>query len=80
MKLVLVGLYCGPLLTLKSPLAHTQAKTCGSGNRVSGFRVSGDPLYLGYITFANATLYKNSNFVHVLPIKILKTTLKSRIF
>ena len=38
MKLVLVGLYCGPLLTLISSLT---AKNCGSGNRVSGFHVSG---------------------------------------
>ena len=36
MKLVLVGLYCGPLLTLIPPL--TQAK-----KRVSDFRVSGGP-------------------------------------
>ena len=44
MKLVLVGLYCGPLLTLISPLT---AKNCGSGNRVSGFHVSGGPPVLG---------------------------------
>ena len=41
MKLVLVGLYCGPLLTLIPPL--TQAKKRVSGNRVSDFRVSGGP-------------------------------------
>ena len=43
MKFVLVGLYCGPLLTLKSSLARTYAKKHGIGNGVSGFRVSGGP-------------------------------------
>ena len=43
MKLVLVGLYCGPLLTLIPPLTRTYAKTRGSGSRVSDFRVSGGP-------------------------------------
>ena len=43
MKLVLVGLYCGPLLTLIPPLTRTQAKNRGSGNRDSDFRVSGGP-------------------------------------
>ena len=42
MKLVLVGLYCGPLLTLIPPL--TQAKKHVSGNRVSNFRVSVSPV------------------------------------
>ena len=41
MKLVLVGLYCGPLLTLIPPLTRTYAKNRVSGNRVSDFRVSG---------------------------------------
>ena len=41
MKLVLVGLYCGPLLTLIPPLTRTQAKKRVSGNRVSDFHVSG---------------------------------------
>ena len=40
-EFVLVGLYCGPLLTLIPP--RTQAKKRGSGNRVSDFRVSGGP-------------------------------------
>ena len=35
MKLVLVGLYCGPLLMLIPPLTRTEAKNRGSGNRVS---------------------------------------------
>ena len=43
MKLVLVGLYCGPLLTLIPPLTRTQAKNHGRGNRVGDFRVSGGP-------------------------------------
>ena len=43
MKLVLVGLYCGPLLTLIPPLTRTYAKKRVSGNRVSDFRVSGGP-------------------------------------
>ena len=43
MKFVLVGLYCGPLLTLIPPLTCTQAKNRVSGNRVSDFRVSGGP-------------------------------------
>ena len=42
MKLVLVELYCGPLLTLIAPLTRTyKAKKRVSGNRVSDFRVSG---------------------------------------
>ena len=43
MKLMLVGLYCGPLLTLIPPLTRTSAKKRVSGNRVSDFRVSGGP-------------------------------------
>ena len=37
------GTVVGPLLTRKSPQLHVQAKNCGSGNRVSDFRVSGGP-------------------------------------
>ena len=43
MKFVLLGLYCGPLLTLIPPLTRTKAKNRGSGNRVIDFRVSGGP-------------------------------------
>ena len=43
MKFLLVGLYCGPLLTLIPPLTCTYAKNYGSGNRVSDFHVSGGP-------------------------------------
>ena len=46
MKFVLVGLFCGPLLTLIPPLTCTQAKNHGSGNCVRDFCVSGDPLYI----------------------------------
>ena len=42
MKLVLVGLYCGPLLTLIPPLKRV------SGNRASDFRVSGGPPVLSF--------------------------------
>ena len=43
MQLVLVGLYCGPLLPLIPPLTRTYAKKRVSGNRVSDFCVSGGP-------------------------------------
>ena len=43
MKLVLVGLYCGPILMLIPPLTRTKAKNRVSGNRVSDFHVSGGP-------------------------------------
>ena len=39
MKFVLVGLYCGPLLTLIPPLTRTLVKKRGSGIRASGNRV-----------------------------------------
>ena len=40
---MLVGLYCGPLLTLIPPLTRTKIKKRVSGNRVSDFCVSGGP-------------------------------------
>ena len=49
MKFMLVGLYCGPLLTLIPPFTHTKAKNRVCGNNVSDFRVSvGPPVLILY--------------------------------
>ena len=68
MKLVLVGLYCGPLLTLIPPLTRKKKKKRVSGNRVSDFRVSGGPPVISnlYIPTSNlkfiSIAYENFNY------------------
>ena len=64
MNFVLVGLYCGPLLTLIPPLTRTLAKKRVSGNRFSDFRVSGGPpvfapFFFPYALFINIVVYNN---------------------